>query len=749
MGAAFFVFLCKGGYDLCHVQTEFFESASGWSMSDTAHNRQEEYAMFLNEHMSKVLFAEAGIETPQGDCLSAKMLADYVPAIPAPWFAKAQVLVGGRGKAGGIRKAQDLKALYTAASELFGMRIQGHCVPLVRVESAVAIDKECYLSCMLSRERRDMLLTTSRAGGIHVESATEHDKPLVQRVPLNGGLREHHLRAAFFEMGVVKEHWLGFRQVAEALYGAVSTYGLLMAEINPLALTRDGRWVALDGKVELDDSVVDMRRELERFYTPEHHSAEEKMAREAGLSYVELRGWVGILVNGAGLAMATMDVLNFSGLPAANFMDLGGAADGPRMRAALKLLFENSRVHVVFINLFGGIVSCADVAHALMDALGRARAPKPVVVRMAGHESKEGRILLHDFAHPDISVAGEMSEALAVLRTLRPQGAPHVDFILPEEPSMPPRPCRAERGCISAPCPVGLARESGVLVQGLTGRVAQRHAALMQEYGTRIVAGVTPFKGGQTVLGIPVYDSVHEACRQHRIDASIIFVPAAFAADAVLEAASENIPWVVCITEGIPQSEVLFVLQNTLASSSMIVGPNTPGIIIPGQTKLGIMPGYVFSPGPVAVFSRSGTLTYEAASRLSAKGIGQSVCVGVGGDSFVGTGFVELCQRVRYDEATQAVLVLGEVGGRAEEELAAYVRETDFPKPVVSFVAARTAPVGRRLGHAGAILDEKSGGVEAKLQAMREAGIIICSDLDQLPCIMGQVLGGMQEKSIL
>jgi succinyl-CoA synthetase alpha subunit len=697
--------------------------------------------MFLNEHMSKVLFAEAGIDTPAGDLLTPGQLAEYTPAVSAPWFLKAQVLTGGRGKAGGIRRAATLKELRETAQDMFAMEIKGHRVPFLRIESATDIRRECYLSFVLSRERRDLLLTTSRAGGIHVESSTGQQKPLVQRVPLDSGLREHHLRAAFFEMGVEKEHWAGFKAMAEKLYRAVREYGLLLAEINPLVLTCDGRWVALDGKVELDDSVVDLQPDLERFYTPEHHSREENLAREAGLSYVELKGWVGILVNGAGLAMATMDLLNFSGLSAANFMDLGGAADASRMRRALDLLFENRNVRAVFINLFGGIVSCADVARALVDALEGGDAPKPIVVRMAGHESAEGRALLHDFAHPSVTIAQEMHEALDALRSMKPADVPRIEFPLPQEPDPVPQHNGQEAAaCVPVYNGMGLDSSSGVLVQGLTGRVAQRHAALMMEYGTRVVAGVTPFKGGQEVMGIPVYDSVHEACRHHRIDASIIFVPAAFAPDAVLEAAAEEIPWVVCITEGIPQAAMLSALKNIQPSPTCVVGPNTPGIVVPHQLKIGIMPGYVFSPGPVAVFSRSGTLTYEAASRLSAAGIGQSVCVGVGGDSFVGTGFVDLCERVRHDAATRAVLVLGEVGGRAEEELAEYVRRTGFSKPVVSFVAARTAPPGRRLGHAGAILDETTGGVEAKLQAMREAGFTICPDLASLPRIMRAVL---------
>jgi succinyl-CoA synthetase alpha subunit len=290
---------------------------------------------------------------------------------------------------------------------------------------------------------------------------------------------------------------------------------------------------------------------------------------------------------------------------------------------------------------------------------------------------------------------------------------------------------------------LGLSRSSRVLVQGITGKAAQLHVRLMQEYGTNVVAGVTPFKGGREVLGVPVYDSVRQACAAHAIDASIVFVPAPFAAEAILEAADNDVPWCVCITEHIPQADMLRVRETlrVTGSRTRLVGPNTPGLIVPGRTKIGIMPGYVYTPGPVAIFSRSGTLTYETASRLSAASIGQSVCVGIGGDPFIGLKYVDFLELVRDDPATGAVLVLGEIGGTAEEELARYVVETQFPKPVLAFIAGRTAPAGKRLGHAGAILEEGSGGIADKLAALRAAGIAVCPDLKSLPGLMARALG--------
>ncbi|WP_027361195.1 succinate--CoA ligase subunit alpha [Halodesulfovibrio aestuarii] len=695
--------------------------------------------MFLNEHLSKKLFGEAGITTPEGTLLTPDSIV--VPDhMSPPWYLKAQVLTGGRGKAGGILRADSPEEFYRKAEKIFTMEIKGNTVPFIRVEQATDIAKECYLSFVLSREHKDLLFTVSSAGGIEVETSTQAAKPLIQRVHLLSGLKDHHLRAAFFELGVDKEHYSGFCDLVKKLYGVVAKYGLLMAEINPLVITVQGEWVALDGKVELDDNVVDLYPDsLGDYYTPEHHSREENIAREAGLSYVQLKGWVGILVNGAGLAMATMDLLNFKGLTAANFMDLGGAADRERIKRALDLLFGNDDVKVVFINLFGGIVSCKEVGTALLAVLGGKSAPKPIVIRMAGFESEEGRALMQESSVENVYIASEMNDALEKLHTLKPADAPTVEFTLEEElmpPLMPPF-TRTEVDNI-----LGLNENSQVLVQGITGKVAQRHVALMQEYGTNIVAGVTPFKGGQEVMGVPVYNSVHEAKKHHRIDASIIFVPAAFAADAVAESATEEIPWVICITEGIAQASMLSALKDVAGTRTRVIGPNTPGVIVPGQCKIGIMPANVFTAGNVAIFSRSGTLTYEAADRLSQAGIGQSICVGIGGDSFIGTSFTDLFKLVRNDDNTHAVLILGEVGGTAEEELARYVMMTGFEKPVVSFIAARTAPPGKRLGHAGAILDEKSGGIEGKLQAMRDAGFVISPDLGQLPKLVKEILDG-------
>lgn len=278
-------------------------------------------------------------------------------------------------------------------------------------------------------------------------------------------------------------------------------------------------------------------------------------------------------------------------------------------------------------------------------------------------------------------------------------------------------------------------KNTRVICQGITGRVGEFHTKGCLEYGTKMVGGVTPGKGGQSVCDLPVFDTCYEAVEKVGADATMIFVPPAFTADAILEAVDAGIKVITAITEGVPALDMVRVYETVKANDVTLIGPNCPGLITPEQCKIGIMPGYIHKAGPVGVMSRSGTLTYEAVWQLTNLGLGQSTCVGLGGDPIVGTSFIDLLKMYEADPGTEAIMMMGEIGGTAEEEAAAYVK-ANVSKPVAAFIAGRTAPPGKRMGHAGAIISGGKGTATEKIAALKDAGI----EVAESPADMGTAM---------
>ena len=405
---------------------------------------------------------------------------------------------------------------------------------------------------------------------------------------------------------------------------------------------------------------------------------------------------MGCIVNGAGLAMGTMDAIVHHGGRPANFLDVGGGASPEKIANAFRIVLKDPNVRAILVNIFAGINRCDWIAQGVVQATRDQAIDVPVIVRLAGTNVEEGR-----------RDPGRERPVADPGRGPRRRGAQG----------------RGGRGSAAggARMSVFVDKDSRVIIQGFTGQHATFHAEEAMSFGTKVVGGVTPGKGGTTHLGLPVFNSVAEAVEETGADVTGIFVPPALATDSLLEAAEAGVYVAVIIADGVPVQDMVKTKGYLAGRQTRIIGPNSPGIITPGECKVGIMPSHIYSKGRIGVVSRSGTLNYEAVSQMTKLGLGQSTCVGIGGDPVNGTDFKAVLHEFENDDETDVVVMIGEIGGQQEVEAARWARQY-MSKPLVAFIAGVSAPRGRRMGHAGAVISGESDTATAKLDAIEAHG---------------------------
>ena len=685
--------------------------------------------MKLLEYEAKKLLVTDSILVPNSYIAGSK--PEFLPAV-----LKSQVPIGGRGKAGGVVVVNTQDEYDATIAKLLQLEIKGFLPKTILAEQLLDIQRELYLSLIIDKTRAGIVLMAHTRGGIEVEDNAADD---FLRLPLDGKNAESvgQQLADYYDLA---DQTFVLQDMVERLYTLFNQQDATLLEINPLILTTEGKLVAGDCKLELDDAAV--------FRHPEWKFEQSKT--EVNFVTLDMNGTVATIANGAGLAMATVDAVADNGMQPANFLDIGGGASEASILAAFRRIMEYPDITVIIINIFAGITRCDEVARAIIAAKQQLPNLPPLDIRLAGTNFEQAAALLSEQGigiHTSLndaikSTKGELGLFEIPANSDLSQPAKihfsSVDVSTDMSPSDKMNSDSAgynpETGEVSYKTSImneQLLTGKNVIVQGITGAHGSFHTRAMVAAGTNVVAGTSPGKAGQTVDDIPVYESITAIQTDMHVDTSVIFVPAAHAKAAILEAIDAKIPLIICITEGIPLHDMMYIKQRIEKSESRLIGPNCPGILLPGVTKLGIIPASFGLPGTVGIVSRSGTLTYEAMAELTERGIGQKYVIGIGGDPINGTSFTDCLELFQNDPDVDRIVLIGEIGGTTECDAADYVAE-HVTKPVYAYITGHHAPAGVQLGHAGAILGSQAESAAAKTDYLQKRGAITATNITAL-----------------
>jgi succinyl-CoA synthetase alpha subunit/succinyl-CoA synthetase beta subunit len=689
--------------------------------------------MFVEEHAAKQLLAGLAICVPGGRIAQTPAEAAQIAGeLGVPVMVKGQVPTGKRGQGGCIKAAGTPVEAQQAAGDILGMILNDFVVEQVLVEAQATIVQELYAAVTHDPSRKCPLLIFSTEGGMDIETihAATPEKVVMLPLDIRVGLDGSESLTVLQRAGLEAPWQETVAAILVKLYAMYRQFDAQLVEVNPLALTTGREVVALDCKLVIDDSAH--YRQLDLPPEKPQGTALEMAAKAQNFLYIELDGDVGILANGAGLTMSTMDAVVVHGGRPANFMEVGGDAYR-RAKPALALVLQNLKVKSLLVNLCGAYARTDVIIEGVVTAWQALQPDIPVAFCIHGTGEERAKALVQEQLgiEPYEQMDAAVKAAIRMARGDRSKGVK-----VPGSRGVDPQ------TQVSYPALKLPSSDRRVLVQGITGQEGTYWTKRMLEYGTKIVAGVTPGKGGQRINGIPVYNSVEDAGRHHHISLSVLFVPPRFVKDAALEAIEAGLEDLIILTEYVPVQDVIEVLAVAGKRGVRVIGPNSPGVVFPGRDFIGIMPGWaanLFQPGPVGVVSRSGSLGALICLNLVRAGIGQSAFIGIGGDPIPGTTFRDVLQIFEHDPHTRAIAMLGEIGGSMEEEAAQYIPE--MTKPVVAFIAGKSAPEGKRMGHAGAMVSGSQGNAAAKIEILRQAGTHIAQVPSQINKLLVDLLG--------